>query len=55
MNVSQCWTTGKLYGLSKTITLEMALSRSSNPDELQDMINRGVAGPGNSKAPVGKR
>ena len=23
MNVSRCWTTGKLYGLSKTITLEM--------------------------------
>src|SRR5216683_1821796 len=28
----------------KTITLEMALSRSSNQDELQDMINRGVTG-----------
>ena len=27
----------------KLITLETALSRSSNPDELQDMINRGVA------------
>ena len=26
----------------KTITLDMALSRSSNADELQDMINRGV-------------
>lgn len=26
----------------KLITLETALSRSSNPDELQDMINRGV-------------
>jgi twitching motility protein PilT len=25
----------------KTITLEVALGRSSNPDELQDMINRG--------------
>ncbi len=29
----------------KLITLETALSRSSNPDELQDMINRGVATP----------
>ncbi|HKM80766.1 MAG TPA: PilT/PilU family type 4a pilus ATPase, partial [Candidatus Acidoferrum sp.] len=28
---------------AKLITLDMALSRSSNPDELQDMINRGVA------------
>jgi twitching motility protein PilT len=27
---------------NKLISLEMALSRSSNPDELQDMINRGV-------------
>ncbi len=27
----------------KLITLDMAVSRSSNPDELQDMINRGVA------------
>ncbi len=27
---------------NKLITLETALSRSSNPDELQDMINRGV-------------
>jgi twitching motility protein PilT len=46
---------------AKLITLDMALSRSSNPDELQDMINRGVAttpamgkGPG-SKAPVGAK
>jgi len=30
---------------SKMITLDVALSRSSNPDELQDMINRGVASP----------
>ncbi len=30
---------------SKLITLEMALSRSSNVDELQDMINRGVTSP----------
>jgi twitching motility protein PilT len=28
--------------LAKTITLDVALARSSNPDELQDMINRGV-------------
>jgi len=28
---------------AKLITMDMALSRSSNPDELQDMINRGVA------------
>jgi twitching motility protein PilT len=28
---------------TKLITLDMALSRSSNPDELQDMINRGVS------------
>ena len=30
---------------NKLITLEMALSRSSNPDELEDMIERGVAMP----------
>jgi hypothetical protein len=38
------------------ITLDMALSRSSNADELQDMINRGVSSPGGAgagKAPVG--
>jgi twitching motility protein PilT len=29
----------------KLITLETALSRSSNPDELQDLINRGVVSP----------
>jgi twitching motility protein PilT len=29
----------------KVITLETALSRSSNPDELQDLINRGVVSP----------
>src|ERR1700747_478011 len=40
---------------SKLITLELALSRSSNADELQDMINRGVAGPSGSKTPAGKR
>jgi twitching motility protein PilT len=26
----------------KLITLEIALSRSSNPDELQELINRGA-------------
>src|SRR5665811_117543 len=30
---------------AKLITLEIALSRSSNPEELQDMINRGVSSP----------
>jgi len=41
---------------SKAISLDVALSRSSNPDELQDMINRGVAAPvGGGKAPLGKR
>jgi len=41
---------------TKAITLDVALSRSSNPDELQDMINRGVAAPaGGAKAPAGKR
>jgi twitching motility protein PilT len=46
---------------AKLITLDMALSRSSNPDELQDMINRGVtstpsAGKSVSgKSPVGAR
>jgi hypothetical protein len=34
----------------------MALSRSSNADELQDMINRGVAStPGGNKQPVGSK
>jgi hypothetical protein len=41
---------------AKTIALDMALSRSSNADELQDMINRGVASPaGGGKAPVGSK
>jgi twitching motility protein PilT len=40
--------------LAKQITLDVALARSSNPEELQDMINRGVSGP-TSKTPVGKR
>jgi Tfp pilus assembly pilus retraction ATPase PilT len=39
---------------AKLITLETALARSSNQDELQDMINRGVSGPG-SRAPVPAR
>ena len=42
---------------SKLITLETALSRSSNPDELQDMINRGVGGtaPARTPAPAARR
>jgi len=47
---------------AKLITLDVALSRSSNPDELQDMVNRGVssgpAGGGKSvggRAPAGTR
>jgi len=37
----------------KLITLETAVSRSSNPDELHDMINRGVTSPpARSPAPV---
>ncbi len=35
----------------KLISLETALARSSNPDELQDMINRGVVGPA-TRTPV---
>jgi twitching motility protein PilT len=40
---------------AKQITLEVALARSSNPDELQDMINRGVssAPAGSARVPVG--
>src|SRR2546423_9210753 len=40
---------------AKQITLEVAMARSSNPDELQDMINRGVASapPGSARMPVG--
>ncbi len=37
----------------KHITLETALSRSSNADELQDMINRGVSTPQPGMARVG--
>jgi twitching motility protein PilT len=36
---------------SKLITLETALARSSNPEELQDMINRGVGSPA-TRTPV---
>jgi twitching motility protein PilT len=37
----------------KLITLETALARSSNPDELQDLINRGVTSPpAGGKVPV---
>jgi twitching motility protein PilT len=38
----------------KSITMEVALARSSNPDELQDLINRGVVSPpaGGGRAPV---
>lgn len=39
---------------TKSISLETALSRSSNPEELQDMINRGVTSP-SSKSPVSAR
>jgi twitching motility protein PilT len=38
--------------LGKLITLETALSRSSNPDELQDMINRGVSSTASARGPV---
>jgi twitching motility protein PilT len=40
---------------AKQITLEVAIARSSNPDELQDMINRGVASApaGSARLPVG--
>jgi twitching motility protein PilT len=41
---------------AKLITLDMALTRSSNADELQDMINRGVAAPvGGGKTPVSSK
>ena len=39
---------------NKLITLEIALSRSSNADELQDMINRGVSSP-MMQSPAGSR
>jgi twitching motility protein PilT len=37
---------------AKLITLEMALSRSSNSEELQDMINRGVTSPVSTRGPA---
>jgi twitching motility protein PilT len=37
---------------TKQITLQTALGRSSNPDELQDMINRGPISPGRTPVPV---
>ena len=40
---------------SKQITLQMALQRSSNPEELQDMINRGVVTVQRSVTPIGGR
>jgi twitching motility protein PilT len=40
----------------KLVTLETAMSRTSSPDELQDMINRGVtSGPPTGKVPIGRR
>ena len=54
--MNQCL--ASLY-LKKTVTLETALSASSNKDELQDLINRGVgvvagAGLGRAGAPAGR-
>lgn len=40
---------------SKQISLQTALSRSSNPEELQDMINRGPNMPQRTLTPVGGR
>src|SRR5213595_79486 len=40
----------------KQISMETAMARSSNADELQDMINRGVSTPGSgNKAPVASK
>ncbi len=39
----------------KKVSLEVAMSRSSIPDELQDMISRGPASVGQARAPVAKR
>ncbi|MGH9777108.1 MAG: type IV pilus twitching motility protein PilT [Candidatus Acidiferrales bacterium] len=39
----------------KKITLEVAMSRSSIPDELQDMISRGPTSVGQGRVPVAKR
>jgi twitching motility protein PilT len=40
--------------LQKQITLEVALARSSNPDELQEMINRGASLAGRNTAVAAK-
>ncbi len=40
---------------NKQIALQTALSRSSNPEELQDMINRGPNMPQRTLTPVGGR
>ena len=40
--------------LQKQITLEVALTRSSMPDELQEMINRGAGLNRNTPAPLAK-
>lgn len=40
---------------SKQISLQTALNRSSNPEELQDMINRGPNMPQRTLTPVGGR
>ncbi len=39
----------------KVITLETAIQRSSMPDELQDMINRGVIATKTAAAAAGAR
>ena len=41
--------------LTKQITLEVALQRSSNPDELQEIINRGASLAGRSSTGVAAR
>jgi twitching motility protein PilT len=38
--------------LQKQITLEVAIARSSNADELQEMINRGASLTGRTSAPA---
>ena len=53
-----------LDSMKKQITLDTAMEKSSNKDELQEMINRGVGvvpgaglgrGPGGVRTPVGAR
>jgi twitching motility protein PilT len=41
--------------LSRQITLEVAMARSHNPDELQDLINRATSGVGGGAMPPGGR